>query len=262
MQNKRSKLEPISAPVRFGSAVRAGKSMRVLLALAEWLQQSMANGQPALAVVVSAQRRCRITFQGWSPTGETKRTLRDYQTQSSSGISNGSLITLKGNFTMSRKRRNQPPTPAQVEQAESERCRKNLRDLIYTRLGAIEDTFTTAYETVEADVGQWMKEQGFDKNSELEMLALMHTEISEATEAVRNPPKETDPHATAVNEDKVPTFLRGARSTPFDPVAEELADTVIRIMHYSSKFNHAVAGAIVQKMRKNLNRPYLHGKLA
>ncbi|MBD3262646.1 MAG: nucleotide pyrophosphohydrolase [Candidatus Altiarchaeales archaeon] len=74
-------------------------------------------------------------------------------------------------------------------------------------------------------------------------LLLVHTELSEATEAVRS----GDPVS-----EKIPDFTN---------LEEELADTVIRIMDLSARFNLRLAQAIVRKHTHNVeDRPYLHGR--
>ena len=75
-----------------------------------------------------------------------------------------------------------------------------------------------------------------------EMLCLIHSEISEALEALRygNPP-----------DDKVPEFTG---------VETELADAVIRIMDLAHARGWRVAQAVEAKMKFNTGRPYKHGK--
>lgn len=104
--------------------------------------------------------------------------------------------------------------------------------------------FAIGWDTVAAGVHATAKEKGFwDKERNVpEMIALVHSELSEALEALRsgNPPDRD-----------VPEF------TNFEV---ELADAVVRIMDMSKGLGLDVAGALEAKIKFNRTRERLNGK--
>lgn len=64
-----------------------------------------------------------------------------------------------------------------------------------------------------------------------EMLALIHTEVSEATDAYK-------------------------KGEPLEHLGEELTDAIIRILHLMSALNLDAEQLFADKMKKNWERPY------
>lgn len=107
-----------------------------------------------------------------------------------------------------------------------------VRDVRGTELNWLQDVVhTTAREK-----GWWDTPR-----SDAECIALMHSELSEALEALRagDPP-----------DDKV-TDMPGS--------IVELADTVIRILDYCGHRGINLSDAIYKKVAYNKNRPHKHG---
>ena len=91
-------------------------------------------------------------------------------------------------------------------------------------------------EQINAEHGFWE-----EKPNKGEMIALMHSELSEALEALRH----SDPQDQHCPDHK--------------NLAIELADCVIRIMHFDARFHCAVAQALLAKVEFNRTREFKHG---
>jgi len=110
------------------------------------------------------------------------------------------------------------------------------------------DKFLVGVENIAEEIHQVNVEKGFweegkDRNDG-EMIALMHSELSELLEVVRK-----EGHLAKC--EKVPTI--GAAE-------EEVADLIIRVLDYSHARNLDVGRAVLEKLDYNKSRSYKHGK--
>jgi len=87
-------------------------------------------------------------------------------------------------------------------------------------------------------------EHGFTEATPGEDIALMHSELSEALEDIRN--------------DRWLPMLEGEKRKPVG-LPSELADVAIRLFHFCGKHNIDLGAAIIEKMAYNESRPYKHG---
>lgn len=111
-------------------------------------------------------------------------------------------------------------------------------------MDSIKKNFITYWNYVQEEVHGIAEEKGWwdEERNQAEILCLIHAEVSEALEALRNG------NPTSYN-------IRTHRQ-----LTEELADVVIRVMDYAGGVNLPVAHAIIEKMEYNATRKYRHGK--
>lgn len=107
--------------------------------------------------------------------------------------------------------------------------------------------------TINRDNGWWnqrmqtlviLKERGVDHwpNLAIELISLCHTELSEAVEAARRQRQQS-----------------WADAKTKDTMVRELAGTIVRIMDMAEFFELPLAEAILEEIKANAQRGYMHG---
>ena len=91
-----------------------------------------------------------------------------------------------------------------------------------------------------------------------QMIALMHSELSEGLENIRKLPMDaSDPNAIELNGR---LYFRSDHIPEYAGIEEELADVIIRIMDNAVARGWRVPEAVLAKMAFNESRTYKHGK--
>lgn len=127
--------------------------------------------------------------------------------------------------------------PDTNEMTQEERNRRN------TEL-AVKFEFATSTNFLARYVHDMAVSKGFwaDDRPEASSIALMHSELSEWLEAIR----EGNPQS-----EKIPDY---------SAAEEEAADLIIRVLDESARRGYRIGQAVVAKMNYNAGRPYKHGK--
>lgn len=102
---------------------------------------------------------------------------------------------------------------------------------------------------------EYAKPKGFwdgDAGNEKGKLLLMHTELSEAAEVMREGDSEY------VIKEEHP-YVNMEQTRPFSKLEMELADTIIRILDYAEFKGFNIGEAILAKHEINMQRPFKHG---
>lgn len=100
---------------------------------------------------------------------------------------------------------------------------------------------------------------GFTDNEPGTDIALMHSELSEALEDIRT--RGLDEFWYEQPDKTMTNVFWPDGSKPNKPcgVRSELADVIIRVLHFSARHNIDIEQAVREKMLYNETRPFKHG---
>lgn len=120
----------------------------------------------------------------------------------------------------------------------------------------LNDLRDAAHENA-CDKGWWT---GKEERQFTEIIALLHSEVSEALEAYRSHGPREEWFRNVAPEDMVPyTEDYAARGYKPEGVPSELADIIIRVLDVAGAYDIDIERAVRMKMAYNRTRPYRHG---
>ena len=108
-------------------------------------------------------------------------------------------------------------------------------------------------------IDEWCDRKGWNQNLVMgNMIANLHSEISEAWEEIRNGHSIKEVYFTTSQLD-----INGDNTPKPEGFGIEMADLIIRILHICAHYGLDIDSLVEQKMAYNEKRPYRHGgKLA
>lgn len=116
-----------------------------------------------------------------------------------------------------------------------------------------------ALNLIAVAVKRTAEEHGFTDATPGEDMALIHSEVSEALEEIRDHrPMDRMYYLTSHKEETAAKEADGQLTKPCG-VPSEMADIIIRVLHFSAKHGIDIGQAIKEKMAYNDSRPFKHG---